>query len=551
MKAPLIILTLIALFFAACDLRAQEWEEGGEIESVEIEIVKEKQISLPRASRNFEKIPPRPADPLKPAMSFDFRSFNFTAPEYIADVKPLRVKQEDQSKIFAGYLSAGFGNYSSPYVEGSYTSKRDAEKYWGAELYHKSYGKGPVEGKLSASGDTRINLFGKAMGSKLTTGAGFRYDNRFTHFYAPTGAPTETRTPAEIRQTYNIGALEAIMENTKHGELNFKLKGTFSYLADRYHAEESRTGINFSTDYDMKKDRVLLFKTDYKLIARKDSLTEAKPRHLLTITPAYRMKFRSNIQFTAGVNAVVENDTIGSGKFHLYPDVWLTYPATKKVETYAGLTGGFDEVSLHTLSAANLWVGPDIPVAHTARTLELTVGARGTLARVVSFDAGANVTRFSHMFFFQNMTTDRTKFTAVYDNATRLNFFLQSGFSVAEKAQLNLRADYFSYATDKITYAWHRPQYKLGVYSSWKPIDQLMIDLNLITQGGAKAYDNELTTVVSLQPAIDVNARVRYFWSSRFSLFAEGSNLLNREYPLYLHYVSRGLQVTAGASFSF
>jgi hypothetical protein len=553
MKALLTISILSVAWLAAAELHAQqkEWEEGGEIESVEIEIVKEKQISLPRASRNFEKIPPRPADPLKPAMTFDFRTFKFAAPDYVADLKPLRVKQEDQSKIYAGYLSAGLGNYNSPYLEGSYTSKRDAQKYYGVELYHKSYGKGPVEGTLSASGDTRVNVFGKSMGSKITTGAGFRYDNRFTHFYAPTGAPTETRTPEEIRQTYNIGAVEAIIENTKHGDLNFKLKGGFSYLADHYHAEESRTNIAFSSDYNIKKDRALFFKTDYKLIARKDSLTEAKPRHLLTINPSYRMKFKTALQLTVGLNAVAENDTIGAGNFHVYPDLWLTYPAAKKVETYAGLTGGFDEVSLHTLSAVNLWLGPDLPISHTARSLELVVGARGTVARLVSFDAGANVTRFNHMFFFQNMVSDRTKFTVVYDNATRLNFFLQTGVSAGEKAVVNLRADYFSYATDNIAYAWHRPQYKVGIYSTWKPVDQLMVDLNLITQGGAKAYDNELSTVVTLQPALDVNARLRYFWSKRFSLFAEGNNLLNRKYPLYLNYVSRGMQITAGASFSF
>jgi hypothetical protein len=76
-------------------------------------------------------------------------------------------------------------------------------------------------------------------------------------------------------------------------------------------------------------------------------------------------------------------------------------------------------------------------------------------------------------------------------------------------------------------------------------------DLNLITQGGVKAHDNESNTVVSLQPALDVNARVRYFWSDRFSIFAEGTNLLNNKYPLYLHYQARGVQVTAGVSLSF
>ena len=44
------------------DKPKEKWGEG-EIEKVEIEIVKDRQIVLPKANRNFEKVPPRPAEP--------------------------------------------------------------------------------------------------------------------------------------------------------------------------------------------------------------------------------------------------------------------------------------------------------------------------------------------------------------------------------------------------------------------------------------------------------------------------------------------------------
>ncbi|HNP07017.1 MAG TPA: hypothetical protein PKN99_05300, partial [Cyclobacteriaceae bacterium] len=37
----------------------EQWERDGEIGDVEIEIIRERQIVLPRANRNFEKVPPR------------------------------------------------------------------------------------------------------------------------------------------------------------------------------------------------------------------------------------------------------------------------------------------------------------------------------------------------------------------------------------------------------------------------------------------------------------------------------------------------------------
>jgi hypothetical protein len=45
------------LVVVTCSLQAQDkWGEG-EIEKVEIEIVKERQIILPKANRNFQKVP--------------------------------------------------------------------------------------------------------------------------------------------------------------------------------------------------------------------------------------------------------------------------------------------------------------------------------------------------------------------------------------------------------------------------------------------------------------------------------------------------------------
>src|SRR5262245_53385868 len=58
----------------------KEWEGDGEIENVEIKIYTERQISLPEANRNFDKIPPRASEPIKPPITYDFKSVNFQPP---------------------------------------------------------------------------------------------------------------------------------------------------------------------------------------------------------------------------------------------------------------------------------------------------------------------------------------------------------------------------------------------------------------------------------------------------------------------------------------
>lgn len=546
------LLTLMILFMCGwCTPALAQEETGGEIEDIVIEKYIDKQIVLPKANRNFQKIPPRPAEPLDPPISYDFRNLRFSAPDFNPSVKPLRLKQEELTRIYGGYVSAGFGNYNAPFLRGAINTKRDAEKFFSADFLHHSFGKGPVDEKNSASGMTLVNASATGMGTKLTAEAALSFENQFTHFYGyrPTGVEIDREF---IRQEFNIVGLSGNVRNTKPSDFDFRLKGDFSYLDDHFYASESEAGLQFNSTYKLDDDKALLFSSDYTLVARKDSLREAKPRHLFRIAPSYRWVILEKLRLTAGVKAVVENDTIGSSKsVHLYPDVWLHYPASPSIEAYAGLTGDMEKVSLHTLAHENLWVNQDIDIFHTNKSFEFKLGVQGKAGRKVSFNGGVSVAQFRHLYFFQNAAVDRARFNVTYDDALRMNFFGELGFTHSETAQVSLRGDYFSYSNSKFDYAWHRPQYRVGIYSNFKALDKMLITVNFVSQGGAKAYDFETSRVVDLQAALDLNAKVRYFLSKPFSIFVEGNNILNRNYPLYLHYPARGVQVCAGASWSF
>ncbi|HKZ38956.1 MAG TPA: hypothetical protein VJ184_14940, partial [Chryseolinea sp.] len=162
--AILVISILVSLSCFAQDPKNKEkaWDTDGEIEDVEIEIVKERQIELPAADRNFEKIPPRASEPIKPPITYDFRSFNFQAPQINPQIRPLKLKQENKSNVYGGYLRVGYGNYVSPLLEAYYNTRRDKNKLVGAHAYLTSSDKGPVDGRNSGSGSSGISVFGRS-----------------------------------------------------------------------------------------------------------------------------------------------------------------------------------------------------------------------------------------------------------------------------------------------------------------------------------------------------------------------------------------------------
>ena len=65
-----------------------------------------------------------------------------------------------------------------------------------------------------------------------------------------------------------------------------------------------------------------------------------------------------------------------------------------------------------------------------------------------------------------------------------------------------------------------------------------------------KAVDQGLS-VITLDPAFDVNLKMRYFISKEFSAFIQFNNMLSNNYPLYQSYPVRGFQALGGVNWSF
>ena len=530
----------------------QEWDKDGGIPDAQVEIIKDRQIKLPAADRNFDKVPPRPVEPIKPEIIYDFKNIRFNTPDYNPSIRPLKLKQEDISRIYGNYLSTGFGNFSSPYLEASLNSKRDKNKFYGAHFYHHSFGKGPVDDKNSASGSTQINLYGKLFNRSVASGGFLNYENQTAYFYGYVPNPETARDT--IKQSYNIVSLGGEIGNSKPSDFNYQLKGGFSYLTDNYKAAESEVSLNFRSSYSFSESRKFILTADYFLIAREDVKIDANPRNLFKVKPAFQFSPVENLSLTVGTNVAFENDTLGTSKsVHVYPNIIADYSLTRSITAYGIATGDIDKVSLHTLSQENRWVNSNINIFNTNRSIELLLGLKGKLGRKVGFETGVAATKLNGLYFYQNSILDRAKFDVIYDggNTKRTNLFAVLGYSHAETVKFMLRGDYFKYTTDKLTEAFHRPTYKVTFNSSYNAYSKLLFNLDFIGQGGMLAFDQSLSKTVEIKPALDLNFKTDYFLSKQASVFLKLNNLLSNNYQVYLNYPVRGFQAMGGVTLTF
>lgn len=544
-------LWLLLLIAVVPSLKAQQDWTDGSLDPVEIEIVTERQIKLPTANRNFEKIPPANSELLKPSLTYNFRSLNFQTAMVSPAIRPLKLKQESTSSVYGGYLSVGYGNYASPYLEAFLNSARNKNKLVGAHAWHSSSAKGPVDGKNSGSGTSGLSLYGKTFGKHITLKGDLDFENRFTHFYGY--PPSEVVSRDTIRQSFNTISLSGSLSNTRNSDFAYELGADFSYMADKYSARETEVDLNFNSSYKLPEESDIALDARYFFISRKDALVEATPRSLFVIKGSYEFVPKEDVKVSAGLIAAYENDTIDSKDLHLYPDIEATYVISPSVDVVGKLTGGMEKVSLHSLTAENWWLAPNVNIFHTNKTFELMAGVHARLGKKVEIRSGLSFANLKNLYYFVNTPSDPSKFEVVYDREStkRTNVYASVSYAQTEKAKFLLRTDYYLYSPGSLPEAWHRPTFKATASASLNVYDKILLSTSLIAQAGMKALEPETQQTISLDNAFDLNMRAEYLLSESFSIFLQFHNITSKNYPLYLNYPARGFQALGGITWSF
>jgi hypothetical protein len=211
-------------------------------------------------------------------------------------------------------------------------------------------------------------------------------------------------------------------------------------------------------------------------------------------------------------------------------------------------------VSLQSLSYDNLWLAPNVPIFHTNKALDFSVGLKARLGNKVGVHTGMSFTSLKNWYYFMNSEDDQSKFDVVYDGGAgtlRANIFAALSYAQSEVAKFMLRGDFYNYGTGSLNEAWHRPTYKLTANGSYNLYDKFIFSADLIAQGGMKAMDPVTDTEVKLDGAFDLNFKTEYLFSKSFSAFVQLHNITSNKYPIFLNYPVRGFQLMAGITWSF
>jgi outer membrane cobalamin receptor len=219
------------------------------------------------------------------------------------------------------------------------------------------------------------------------------------------------------------------------------------------------------------------------------------------------------------------------------------------------LDGDVEEVTFKNIVYENPYVNNNLPITHTNKNLDILLGVKGSLIQFLAFDVGVRSAIFKNMYFYANDPLEFNKFNLLYDkgNTSLFQGILSLGYFKNNTLGTTLSAKFNAYNTDELDKAWHKPKFEFD-YSFWYNFyDKIKLSADLFVLTGIEAVDVREIVPVSntLDGAIDLNVKVDYILSDKYSAFVSVNNLLNNNYQLYNKYPVRGLLAIVGLSISF
>ena len=495
-----------------------------------------------------------------PEIEYNIQSVRINTSIAPDNPQPSRVPGEPSKNLYRSHLRAGFGNYTTPYIELWVNSLQSDEFNAGAHIGHiSSFGKIKDYGKSTYS-NSLVEAHASKYFNDNTFAVKLGYSNRMVHYYGykPDDFPLLVIDDDSTKQVYQKINFKLGLASNKQDDdaFNYHIDLDGYYLFDRYSSNE--TGIFFRPGIAKKMDLFgnrraqelgLDLSVDYYL--NNDSLSKYNGG-IFSATPYLDMDL-SPYRIFVGLKIDTRIDS--TSKLYFYPVIRAEASLLEKmIVIYAGVDGGLERISLARLSEENPFINPILPLDYSSR-YEFFGGVKGRISEVIDFNFGLRYDIVDNLPLFVNDSANvlGNTFDIVYDDAGIFKVYGELGFRSRSDFGLLLKAGYNTYSLDKEIKPWHKPALELNLETYYIVKEKLTLSANLSSLHGvyARTFVNNALVAEQLDGWFDIGIGGEYRINSQFSAFLKLNNLLNNGYFKWYQYPVQKFNALAGIGFSF
>ena len=505
---------------------------------------------------------PNPGTPEREEQQFHFNYIDrqLFAPLTLDPVQPARYTKLREEDLLRNYIKAGFGNYTTPYLEFFAGSLRSEKYQLSARFRHLS-----SQGKIkdvgpSAYSKNEAEINGKLFTRQHTLEGNVEYQRNVYHFYGfqPDSFPGLEVQQDSIRQRFqNIGASASFKSNYQDAKKfahAFSL-GFYNYT-DRFESRENLVSANIelAKGFDLFRRNppaVIGLAMGMEYFGRKDSLGTSSPL-LFNVGPWLDFNFEQ-YRLRLGFEVATEHDSatklnffpVISGEVSIVPD---------NLKAFAEIKGKREVNSFRSLSRENPFIVSDPELRNSITRFSIGGGLMGNTGGF-NFLAKASYRNVKDMPLFVNDSSLvlLNRFEVIYDDVNEFSFEAGGGYDIPGTMHAGLTGIFYGYSMKNEMKAWHKPVFKVTLDGSYTFLEKYTVEAAFFLIGPAYYRDFSAGETVAgkLTTSYDLNAGFNYQHNEHFSAFLKLNNILNQRYDLWYRYPTQGFQAMAGLGFSF
>jgi len=510
----------------------------------------------------------------KKDISYSINSIPVASTFTPAKGKAKTLKRIPKERFYNNYISAGYGNYSTPIVEiFAHSNSSNYNDFGGFLNYHSSGG--GIDGLVLNDDftDFDIDLYYKQSERMFDWKVKGGFDYLSTNWY---GLSDEinyselTISSIEESQSYtNIslsGEIEFFDSLIHTGDVSL------NRFSDKSNSGENHLDINAIIDFPIGRE-LMYSEISFELLNGKfenDFFQTDKIDYTyfnIGFSPNFEV-LRENLTVNLGARLYysITNNFDGS-KFYFYPNITASYNISEEaLIAYAGIIGDLQQNSYENFVYENPFVSPTLYIQRTNQQYNAYAGIKGLLNSKIRFNLKAAYIneKDKPLYKLNPSLTDGTNevtegyqaansFQVVYDDVNTIYFNAEIIFDLWEEFKFGGNLDFNSYSLENEEHAWNLPLLKatlLAKYTrkKWSAGADLFFssdrkdDLSIIPDTNIR---------VTNAAYFDMNLNGIYNIDDKFSVFVNVNNILSDNYQVYTNFKVQGLQVFGGVKYKF
>ena len=458
-------------------------------------------------------------------------------------MKPLDVNKD--TSVWLGnrrYVKAGFGNYSTPYLDAGYGMGDGKTSLLNINAFYTS-----SKGKEANQDYSNFSLKGSGSyylpANEVYGQLGYRANKHYLYnIYLP---PVNKENIPQNLQDFFLGIG---IRNTKPNEVGINydasLNANFVSLMDKMSETNLRFLLPANKKINEKFTASLQILADISRVSNK-TLSVSFSNNILALQPAVNYTGK-DLKIKAGINPVWDQ-----GEARLLPDLFAEiHPEGKNFTVLAGLKGEVVKNSLNSISRTNPYFNPYPSIENTTQT-ELFGGIRTTFAKYFQFNARVGLVRMKDVLLYAQPFDLGFPYRGfdVLNESKMGNFRISSelSYTMPEKISATAGVTFNGYSGQK---TFDRPYglipLEMRASVNYLYNEKLGLKANLYYFEGTPYWNGGGSQLLKTKGGADLSLGAEYKINNKFSAWLDGNNLFGNKYQVYRGYPVIGANLVGG-----